>query len=49
MEGLLKKYTARLCHDNGTVTISAVATSPEQAVALIAAAEGCPTHAVVII
>lgn len=49
MEGLLKKYTARLSHDKGTVTISAVATSPEQAVALIAAAEGCPTHAVVII
>ncbi|MFP5439031.1 MAG: hypothetical protein ACLGH8_14715 [Bacteroidia bacterium] len=49
METHLKTYTAWLCHDNGKVKISAVATSPEQAVALIAAAEGCPTHAVVII
>ncbi|MXN90806.1 hypothetical protein GR160_06165 [Flavobacterium sp. Sd200] len=49
MEIQIKTYTARLCHDNGTVTLKAVATSSEQAVAIIAAAEGCPTHAVVLV
>ncbi|MFP9100470.1 hypothetical protein ACLI09_15575 [Flavobacterium sp. RHBU_24] len=49
MEIQLKTYTARLCHDIGTVTLSTVAKSPEQAITQIAAAEGCPTHAVVLV
>lgn len=42
----LKTYTARPCHDNGIMELKSVATSPEGAVAIITAAEGCPTHAV---
>ncbi|WP_162927049.1 hypothetical protein [Flavobacterium psychrotrophum] len=49
METPFKTYTALLCHDKGKVKIKTVAQNPGQAVAIIAAAEGCPPQAVVLI
>lgn len=43
---MLSKYTMTLKHDKGTVKLSIIATSFEQAVKIICRAENCPEQAV---